>query len=677
MLDLGTLQAHIKLDGVDKFQQDLDSSASKSDSLAAKLKSGLSGVGKFLGKTFIAMGAAAAAGFAAITKGSVKAYADTEQLRGGVEKLFGHETAKTIEQNAQAAFATAGISANQYMESVTSFSAALLQSVGNDTDKAAQVADMAMRDMSDNANVFGSDMASIQNAYQGFAKQNYTMLDNLKLGYGGTKTEMERLLADAGKLTGQKYDISNLNDVYEAIHAIQVEQNITGTTAKEAEKTISGSIASTKAAYENFLAGLADPTADIGALTDTLVNSAMNVVGNIIPVVENIISSIGDVFPQIVEKINQLLPQLLTTLIGLLQNAFAVVPDLLGGLLDGIVQALPQLLDALLELFNGLVADLPALIDKIVAALPQVINAVVAFIPQLMPALAQAGVTLFSAIIQNLPEIVSALVTGAVQLVDAFIQGWFSQAGVVASAGAKVIGKLIDGISKGISKLTAPLAKLKSGVQKAVNAVKRAFTNMRNSVKNAVNNIKATISNMVNSISNAFSRIPALINRVVGWFKGLGGRIKGAVGSLGSLLSGAGKALMSGLLSGITAGWEAIKSKVSGMGSWIKEHKGPKEYDLKLLVDNGQWIMTGLLNGIESSMPALQSKLNGVAATIQGTNFNASAALGFATGGAAAGYNSNDTTYNVYIDGTRINDDAQIEGKFRDLLTSMARKGMM
>ena len=197
----------------------------------------------------ITAGAAAlGAGLYKITKESTMAYATTEQLRGGVLKLFGEETAKVVEKNAQAAFETVGVSANEYMENVTSFSASLISSLGGDTAKAAEIADMAMQDMADNANMFGSDIASIQNAYQGFSKQNYTMLDNLKLGYGGTKTEMERLLKDAQELTGIEYNIDNLADVYSAIHAIQVETKIAGTTANEAAGTIEGSINSTKAA---------------------------------------------------------------------------------------------------------------------------------------------------------------------------------------------------------------------------------------------------------------------------------------------------------------------------------------------------------------------------------------------------------------------------------------------
>ena len=197
----------------------------------------------------------AAAGLVAITKSAIANYAEYEQLVGGVDTLF-KDSSKKVQEYANNAYKTAGISANEYMETVTSFSASLLQSLGGDTDKAASVADMAITDMSDNANKMGTDIGRIQDTYQGFAKQNYTMLDNLKLGYGGTKTEMERLLKDATAISGVKYDISNLNDVYQAIHVIQGELDITGTTAKEASTTIQGSISSMKSAWTNLITSM-------------------------------------------------------------------------------------------------------------------------------------------------------------------------------------------------------------------------------------------------------------------------------------------------------------------------------------------------------------------------------------------------------------------------------------
>lgn len=221
----------------------------------------------------IAVGATAvSASLGAIGTAAVKAYSDYEQLIGGVETLF-KDSSDTVRNYADQAYKTAGMSANQYMETVTGFSASLLQSLGNNTKKAAEYGNQAVIDMSDNANKMGTSMESIQNAYQGFAKQNYTMLDNLKLGYGGTKEEMQRLLNDAGKLAGMKFDLSSFADITQAIHVIQTEMGITGTTAEEAATTIQGSLGMVKGAWENLLTGLADPNADISALIDNVINS--------------------------------------------------------------------------------------------------------------------------------------------------------------------------------------------------------------------------------------------------------------------------------------------------------------------------------------------------------------------------------------------------------------------
>ena len=244
---------------------------------------------------------------------SIKAYADYEQLVGGVETLF-KESSDMVQKYAAQAYKNQGMSANAYMETVTGFSASLLQSLGGDTEKAAKIADMAITDMSDNANKMGTSMESIQYAYQGFAKQNYTMLDNLKLGYGGTRSEMERLLKDAEKLTGIHYDISNLSDVYEAIHAIQTEMGITGTTAKEAATTIQGSFNMMKASWDNLLVALADPEADFSAIFGQMVDSASTLLANAIPILGNLL---GEMIVKLPEAIEQLAPILLDAIVRL------------------------------------------------------------------------------------------------------------------------------------------------------------------------------------------------------------------------------------------------------------------------------------------------------------------------------------------------------------------------
>ncbi|WP_458398475.1 phage tail protein, partial [Anaerotignum sp.] len=300
-----------------------------------------------------------------VAKQSLDSYAEYEQLVGGVDTLFKESSAR-VQEYAARAYQTASMSANDYMATVTSFSASLLQGLEGDTAMAADIADMAIQDMSDNANKMGSDMTAIQNAYQGFAKQNYTMLDNLKLGYGGTKTEMQRLLADAQKLTGIKYDINNLADVYSAIHAIQVEMDIYGTTAREASTTIQGSLAATKAAWQNLLVGFADDSADIGTLVSNLVTSGTTALNNILPRISKIFGGISEFIAQAMPVIAAELPAMLEALLpGLVEGAV--------GLINGLLIALPDILAIILEqipfivtqLAQGIVAAFPALLETV------------------------------------------------------------------------------------------------------------------------------------------------------------------------------------------------------------------------------------------------------------------------------------------------------------------------
>ena len=344
-------------------------------------------VGSVLGKGFKLAGQAAlqmgkvigagvTAGTAAMGKlvsSAMSAYASYEQLEGGVKKLFGDDAQKLVMEYAKNAYRTAGLSANEYMDTVTSFSASLIASLGKDTVAAAAYADLAITDMADNANTFGTSMEDIQNAYKGFSKQNYTMLDNLKLGYGGTQKEMERLLADASKLSGVKYDISNFSDIIAAIHVIQESQNIAGTTAKEASTTISGSIGSVKAAWANLLSGLADGNQDIDQLVGNLTNSVMTAVNNIVPrlqtmaprlvqAVQTLVSTLG---PQLPGIINSILPGMVEAATTLITGLADVLPDLLGSIIDVLPNVVKQIGGALKKLFPSLLKTFKSLIGKI------------------------------------------------------------------------------------------------------------------------------------------------------------------------------------------------------------------------------------------------------------------------------------------------------------------------
>ena len=316
------------------------------------LKSGLA----VAAKAAAAATAAAAGAVIALTKSAVENYGEYEQLVGGVETLF-KDSAGPVEEYAKNAYQTAGLSANEYMETVTSFSASLLQSMGNDTAAAAEKADQAITDMSDNANKMGTDMQSIQNAYQGFAKQNYTMLDNLKLGYGGTKEEMQRLIDDANALNAAQgnytnYSIESYADIVDAIHTVQTEMGITGTTALEASTTIEGSIGAMKAAYANFVTGLGNDNADISELSSQLIQSVGTVAENVLPVVETVLKNIAEAVqrdgPEMIEKFVSYAIEKLPEVISLgLQMVISLV--------KGLAQNIPQLVTSVLNMMATIV----------------------------------------------------------------------------------------------------------------------------------------------------------------------------------------------------------------------------------------------------------------------------------------------------------------------------------
>lgn len=353
--------------GVEDVGDAMDGAGQKTSLFGDMLKSNL------LGDAIKTGIKAVASGIKSLISGAIESYGEYEQLVGGVETLFG-SSADTVIKNAENAYKTAGLSANAYMETVTSFSASLLQSMGNDTKAAAKKADLAITDMSDNANKMGTDMQSIQNAYQGFAKQNYTMLDNLKLGYGGTKEEMARLIEDAAKLKGlygaeaalyaNKGVNGDLSIIIDAIHTVQTEIGITGTTALEASTTVEGSINSMKAAYQNFVTGLGDQNADIGALTEELIQSAGTVAKNVLPVIENVIKNIA-------ETVKKQGPDMITKFVAYatekLPEVLKLGIQLIVSLVKGLAQNLPELL-------RGTLALVDTIISAFLDSLPDIIE---------------------------------------------------------------------------------------------------------------------------------------------------------------------------------------------------------------------------------------------------------------------------------------------------------------
>lgn len=418
----------------------------------------------------------AAAAIGKALSASISEGAALEQSLGGIETLF-KDSADKVKANAAKAYQTAGMSANDYMELTTSFSASLLSSLAGDTSKAADVADMAMVDMSDNANKMGTNMEDIKNAYQGFAKQNYTMLDNLKLGYGGTKSEMERLLADAQKISGVEYNIDNLSDVYSAIHVIQGQLDITGTTAKEAATTISGSFNQMKAAAKNVMGEIALGM-DVGPALNELANTIITfAVGNLLPAVWNVISALPSAIvtfatalgPQLFAAVSGLIPQIASGITTGIPTLYQSAMQLMDQFNIGIQEKLPILLqkgvDFITNIVNGILQNLPQVITMAGNVITYFANTIISMLPTILSAGARLLLRLVNGIINNLPQIAQAAATAIVRFVASIGQNLPQ----ILQSGITIIGKLAAGLIRAIPNLVGQIPAI-------ISAIVNAFT---------------------------------------------------------------------------------------------------------------------------------------------------------------------------------------------------------
>lgn len=464
-------------------------------------------LGKATAKAMAAMTAAAGAATIAIGKMAISAFADYEQLVGGVDTLFKDSTLK-VQAYASEAFKTAGLSANAYMETVTSFSASLLQSLGGDTDKAADKANMAIIDMSDNANKMGTSMESIQNAYQGFAKQNYTMLDNLKLGYGGTKTEMERLLADAEKLPtalGRKFDVDSYADIVDAIHLIQEDLGIMGTTALEAEKTISGSFNMMKAAAENLLTGFGNPEADIAKLSNDLVAAFETVVANVTPVVQQIakslpeaigaiIPAIGEILPDLIAAIPPIFEQILGALMLLLPELIVVAIDAIKIIADALIDNAPLLLDSAIMLFGAFADVLLELAPELIIVALELLSHLAKGLLDNVDAVGSKAADIIAAIVSTLLKNLYPIISAGSEIILALIAGILNATGRLIGKMVEIGGDIIGGIIQGIKAKASELWNTVKGIADGIISKFKKETDSHSPSRRAAKQVGAPIT---------------------------------------------------------------------------------------------------------------------------------------------------------------------------------------
>lgn len=553
-LKKATSSAKESIDEVKKSSDQADDSLKKTGDSGSTSGDKISKGFKVGAAAIVAVGAASAAAVGKLAKDAVAAYADYEQLSGGVAKLFAKDGA-TVMEYANDAYKTAGLSANQYMESVTGFSASLISGVGGDTAKAAQLANVAISDMSDNANTYGTDMDSIQRTYQGFAKSQFGMLDNLKLGYGGSASEMARLINDSGVLGDTMVDAASVSEVsmdkiIEAIHQTQTTMGIAGTTAKEAASTISGSLASTKAAWTNTLAMLATgDNASIEKALNGLLESAGNFVANISTILPDVLSGVTGLITGLIKEIpgimELILPALITGVVDVIDGLVDAIPDILKvltkiipDLVDGfvkvflsLVDALPEIIDGFIQLFNALAVALldPKVITQVVQALLKAaLSLIDVFVksiknPTALDSILQGAITLFTEIVKALPDIIVALV--------------------------KALPDLIKSL---VSFLTKP-----DNLQMVIEAMLTLGKELVKAIPEIIMAILTALGDLIPGIKDLFSgagdKIKEVWNRIVDWFKGLPDKLLKALSGIGDGI----KNIFDGAVDGIKEGFKS------------------------------------------------------------------------------------------------------------------------
>lgn len=599
-----------------------------------------------------------AAGFGVMTKSALDSFASLEQNIGGVETLFKDSAQKVID-SAENAYKTAGLSANAYMETVTSFSASLLQSLGKDTEKAADYADRAIIDMSDNANKMGTSMEMIQNAYQGFAKQNYTMLDNLKLGYGGTASEMYRLLQDAANLNEEfastaKFSMdskghleANFADITEAIHIVQTEMGITGTTAKEASETISGSIASAKGAFDNFLNGTGSPE----ALAESMVTAGKNVLkglGEIVPrllqtlpevgklIQENLVNSLsGDSMQKIVEAGKNAVMSLIDGMLASVPTIIPVALNFVKLIADTVITNVPTLIQKGYELLSNLV---DGFVKAIPAALPKILDFIQGIgdkLAEAAPVMIQKGFELLQKLVEGIITAVPILISRVPEIISTFANIINDNFPTILMKGAQLLGQLVLGLIQSIPTLIANIPKIISAIVDTLMAfqwlnlgrgiikflgdgigamkdfvVKKGFE-ILSGLKNTLMNLPSTLANIGRT---AVSGLGNAISAGISWVKNAAGNIVSAIVNTiksipGGMLS-IGKDIVKGLWNGISdmTGW--VIGKIQGFGEsvlgGIKDFFGIKSPSRLMRDEVGKYMAQGVGVGFEKNIPVKQ-----------------------------------------------------------------------
>lgn len=665
MLELFKLFGIVGLKGVDKTKKDLKDTTNTAKEESSKIEKAVNKTGEIaskVGKLAVKGVAAAGTAIGTITKFAVSSYSEYEQLAGGVETLFGAQGmslkkyAKSIGEtvgqakgkydqliqaqtevmnNAKIAYKTAGMSANDYMNTITSFAAALKQSTANETE-AAKVANMAVIDMADNANKMGTNMEDIQNAYQGFSKQNYTMLDNLKLGYGGTKSEMERLLQDAEKLTGIHYDINNLSDVYKAINAIQGKLGITGTTGEEAMKTIDGAMKMTKASWDNLLTGLADPKQAVGPLISEFTSSLGILAKNVTPKIKEVFNALPNaliqITPQLMNTIIDLAPSLILAAINLVAGLIGALPGILEPIfseLTDLFNKIPQFLKGNANIVDGFLKSIdsgkPSIAAKGIEMITALINAIINSLPIIIQIGAKIIDSLGSSISSNMPSFLSRFLDILIQLSQMIL----TNLPILVGVGMKLIFSLVQGLMSSLPTLISKVPTIIANLADAFsNSAQTIFVWGIKIIAEIIKGLVMAIPSLIANIPKIIYAIFAVWNAINWWNLGKGlisGIAKGISGMGGSLINTA-KNLFNSLKSHVSNIFNNIKNVIQSpifsaktkVLAIIGELQNGVRVGFNFIKSHASSVWNGIKSAIMSPMSAAANFVKAIISKIKG-----------------------------------------------------------
>ena len=616
----------LSLDGDKQVAQGLAGVGDGADKANSKLGGLVSGGLKGAGVAVAGLAVAGVAAGGVLSGAVISSYADFEQNLGGIETMFKGSSDKMVAY-ADEAYITAGLSANEYMSQVTGFSASLLQGLGGDTEAASEVANTAMIDMSDNANKFGSNIADIQNAYQGFAKQNYTMLDNLKLGYGGTASEMARLINDSGVMgdaftaTAENMDEVPFDKVIEGIHAIQEDMGVAGTTSKEASETISGSIGMLKGSFDNLLTGLGSADADVASLAGNVITSLETVITNVGPVIENIGANMTTLGPKMGEMLSGLVGVVSEALPGLVTAGISMI----GGLIEGIITALPALVETMVPAILGLVemitTQLPLLLDAGMKAIIALGQGLVEALPTMIPMIVEMVTGIANTIVENLPlflevalELIMALATGLLEALPTLIE-----------ALPEIITGLVDFlinatpmiIEAGIELLMALVEAIPEIIPALIEAIPQIIEGIINAIIGSSEQISASGQQLFMKLVDRMGAISTdIAAKMLPIIQGILGAISGFAGDMIK----AGGDLLQGLWSGINgmAGWlwDKVKGWAGGLLQNVKDFFGIKSPSREM-AKIGKELPRGLSVGINSTANEVKKTADNLAKAVK------------------------------------------------------------